>query len=337
MLRAGVLAGPVAVEDFAVDAKLLAQLASRPAPASLAVVLDLATVATVPGRLVELCAAIKKASPSAKIGLVASAALHVDESLTAWAEQLGASVVVPQLSAARWASTGGRLLSAMVGDGNCRAPGIAQFTRDSAAADFWDRDTQTQLIAAAEFAHFDLAALAHSMGAGGEGGLAIADHSYHLSVYPECFVASEAVTWLAKKLDIPRELAVAKGQALQAAGLIYHVAREQVFGDEKLFYRISRLPARWDMASFYVLIRQPSGFRVADRPYLGEVYSNCFVGSEAVAWMTDHGLTANEAMTVGQRLMDASLIHHVVDEHAFKDKELYYRFYRTAAAPKAKQ
>ena len=328
-LRASLHAGQVKLDEVDDDASLLTQLESGAANVALTVVLDLASVATVPGRLAELCAAIKSARPSAQIGLVASAALRVDESVEAWAQQLGASVIVPQVNAARWAATGGQLLSALVGEGNFTAPDITPFMHRVTDGEFWDRQTQTQLIAACESANFDLAALAQRMSAGGKGGLDIREHSYHLSVYPECFIASDAVTWLARELDVPRELAVAKAQALQAAGLIYHVVREQVFSDGNLYFRIAQLPARWDIESFYALIRRPSGFRVADRPYLGGVYSNCFVGSEAVAWMIDHGFTMNEAMSVGQRLMDASLIHHVVNEHSFKSKELYYRFYRT--------
>jgi hypothetical protein len=321
--------GLVNVDDFVDGAQLLTQLGSTSPDVTTAVVLDLPTVATAPGRLLELCAAIKKTRPNSTLGLVASATLWVDKSVEAWAQQLGANVIVPQVSAARWATTGGRLVSALLGEGHSKSPGVGQLAPPANDAESLDRHTQTQLIAACESSGFDLTALAQSMGMSDKGGVEIGDHSYHLSNYPECFIASDAVTWLAQKLDVPRELAVAKAQALQAAGLIYHVAREQVFTDDHLYFRIAKMPARWDIESFYALIRRPSGFRVADRPYLGEVYSHCFVGSEAVAWMIDHGFSMNEAMSVGQRLMDASLIHHVVNEHSFKNKELYYRFYRS--------
>lgn len=47
-----------------------------------------------------------------------------------------------------------------------------------------------------------------------------------------------------------------------------------------------------------------------------------------MAWLTrECGLTHNEAMTLGQRLIDLFVFHHVVDEHPFKDGDFYYRFY----------
>jgi hypothetical protein len=44
--------------------------------------------------------------------------------------------------------------------------------------------------------------------------------------------------------------------------------------------------------------------------------------------MQDQGYTVNEALSIGQRLIDLSLAHHVVDEHPFKNEKLFYRFYR---------
>ena len=38
--------------------------------------------------------------------------------------------------------------------------------------------------------------------------------------------------------------------------------------------------------------------------------------------------TLNQAMSCGQRLLDVSLAHHVLDEHPFKNDKLLYRFYR---------
>jgi potassium-dependent mechanosensitive channel len=110
--------------------------------------------------------------------------------------------------------------------------------------------------------------------------------------------------------------------------LIYHVTREQPFSDESLFFRIAQIPPRWDVEAFYALARSNSGFSVKDRSYRGASYPRAFVGSEAVEWMQAQGRTLNEALSMGQQMVDLSLIHHVHDEHPFKNENLFYRFYR---------
>lgn len=68
-------------------------------------------------------------------------------------------------------------------------------------------------------------------------GLIIQDRRFRLTVYPSCFVGSEAVTWLAKTQNATREAAVRIGQALVEQGIFHHVTDEHPFKDEYLFYR----------------------------------------------------------------------------------------------------
>jgi hypothetical protein len=63
-------------------------------------------------------------------------------------------------------------------------------------------------------------------------GLAIQDRSYHFKKYPACFVASESVTWLARRFDLAPAAAVAVGQALGTLGLLYHVEQKHDFDNE---------------------------------------------------------------------------------------------------------
>lgn len=75
-------------------------------------------------------------------------------------------------------------------------------------------------------------------------------------------------------------------------------------------------------------MRNVGGIQIKDRQYKLRVYPRCFVGSEAVAWLTHHlNISPEEAVKIGQRLIDEKWIHHVVDEHPFQDKYLFYRFY----------
>lgn len=70
-----------------------------------------------------------------------------------------------------------------------------------------------------------------------EDGLEIQSRRFRLTVYPDCFVGSEAVTWLAKTQNATREAAVRIGQTFVEKGLFHHVTDEHPFKDEYLFYR----------------------------------------------------------------------------------------------------
>ena len=313
------------------DANDLKRKLSRRSDAdSLIVILDLPTVALAGLRVANLCTNVKQANADAKIGLIASATHHIVAAVDEWAAQAGADIIVGQINAARWVATGERLLLALL-NGDERALAASRRVRPYLrvamhAAGASAGTVQARLIANAEADGIDLTALAFRMQR--SGGVNIADRRYRLRIYPECFVADEGVTWLGRALSLSKEKAIAIGQALQAAGLIYHVAREQPFNDESLFFRVAQIPPRWDVEAFYSLARSDSGFDVKDRNYRGTLYPRCFVGSEAGEWIQAQGHTVNEALSMGQQMIDLSLMHHVHDEHPFKNENLFYRFYR---------
>lgn len=77
-----------------------------------------------------------------------------------------------------------------------------------------------------------------------------------------------------------------------------------------------------------VRMRNRGGVNIKDRRYLLTKYPKCFVGSEAVEWMSlNLKLSSEQAVRLGQRLVDEKLIHHVTDEHPFINDFLFYRFY----------
>jgi hypothetical protein len=83
-------------------------------------------------------------------------------------------------------------------------------------------------------------------------------------------------------------------------------------------------------------LRGPSGVAVADRRHLLTVYPHCFIGREAVDWLVRaEGLTRDEAVRLGQLLVEREVIHHVLDEHPFQDGNFFYRFRADEAAPRA--
>jgi EAL domain-containing protein (putative c-di-GMP-specific phosphodiesterase class I) len=81
-----------------------------------------------------------------------------------------------------------------------------------------------------------------------------------------------------------------------------------------------QLRAVWDR------LRSPGGVDVRDRIYNLRNYRQCFVGREAVDWLARHQrIGRHDAVRLGQRLLALGLLSHVLDEHDFEDRELFYR------------
>ena len=59
---------------------------------------------------------------------------------------------------------------------------------------------------------------------------------------------------------------------------------------------------------------------IRDRSYRGRLYLACFVGSEAVDWLIEgkYASSREKAVDLGNSLIEAKKLHHVVDQHAFK-------------------
>lgn len=74
-------------------------------------------------------------------------------------------------------------------------------------------------------------------------------------------------------------------------------------------------------------MRSEEGVEIKTRRHKLKLYQRCFVGNEAVDWITERTkLSREDAITLGQKMIDKGLFHHVLDEHKFKDEELFYRF-----------
>lgn len=82
-----------------------------------------------------------------------------------------------------------------------------------------------------------LAALAARMR--GADGVEVADRRHLLTVHPDCFVGSEAVSWLVAHEALTRAEAVVAGRRLLASGRVRHVLDEHDFEDARLFYRFA--------------------------------------------------------------------------------------------------
>ena len=68
---------------------------------------------------------------------------------------------------------------------------------------------------------------------------------------------------------------------------------------------------------------------IRNRSFMKRVHRDCFLGSDAVDFMVEHGLadSRSQAVQIGRRLAEAKIIRHVGDNSRFKDaSHLYYRF-----------
>ena len=162
--------------------------------------------------------------------------------------------------------------------------------------------------------------------------LDIKDRSYHLQDFPQCFVGADAVSWIAGHLRRSRAEAVALGQALNALGLLVHVAHEHPFLDDRFFYRLAVSDAADRVALGDALdslrgVNGTRGVQVADRASLGKTHVQCWIGSEAVDALAEcHGLARHDAWIVAHRLAQFGFTQHVTLSRPLIDGAFFYRF-----------
>ncbi len=83
-----------------------------------------------------------------------------------------------------------------------------------------------------------------------------------------------------------------------------------------------------DLRKLVTKMRDIDGISIQDRRYKLNVYDRCFIGSEAVAWFRKKlKISPEQAIKLGQRLIDEDWIHHVLDKQSFADDYYFYRFY----------
>ena len=188
----------------------------------------------------------------------------------------------------------------------------------------------------------DLYQLAAEMRAGAVP-LDIRDRSYRFSSYPACFIAAEAVGWMAQHRGMTRPQAVKVGERMFENGLFHHVTDDHDFKDGNFFFRffadepsIGKMAAKQhapdigelDVTEVAGRMRGAGGVEVGSRRYLLKTYPKCFTGIQAVNWLAENfQLSRPLAVKLGERMLEAGILHHVADDHDFKDGEFFYRYY----------
>jgi hypothetical protein len=158
--------------------------------------------------------------------------------------------------------------------------------------------------------------------------LAIHDRSYRTTLYPRCFVGSEATDWVAEFFRLSRGDAQSVGQALGALGLIHHVEHDHDFHDKYLFFRLALSGASGiDMSLALAALLDASGVEVKDRSHLGRTYPACWTGTEAVDVLTrEFSVARHAARATLADMQQLGWIAHVVDRQPIIDGPYFYRF-----------
>ena len=84
----------------------------------------------------------------------------------------------------------------------------------------------------------------------------------------------------------------------------------------------------YDWDTLVAAMRGKNGVSIANRRYGLKTYERVFLGSEAVSWLIQYEkATLAEAILIGKLMIEQNIIHHILDEHNFKNEPLFYRFY----------
>ena len=74
-------------------------------------------------------------------------------------------------------------------------------------------------------------------------------------------------------------------------------------------------------------MRSPTGVEIKTRRHKIKRYQSCFLGNEAVDWITKKVKVSRvDAIKLGQKMLEKGILNHVINEHQFKDDNLFYRF-----------
>ena len=161
------------------------------------------------------------------------------------------------------------------------------------------------------------------------GGVVSQARRYRLTTYPNCFLGNEAAGWIANHLSVSTAQAEDIGNLLMRQGHLYHVVKDQPFINDKFFYRFVQPNKAIEGIDLDLVMnesRERLGFDVQDRIWRGMKFPRSFIGSEAAQWLASfYGLSAQEAIAVGQLLQDIHHFQHVTDQHDFIDREFFYR------------
>ena len=109
---------------------------------------------------------------------------------------------------------------------------------------------------------------------------------------------------------------------------LYYPQVRNSLSDRKSSIEEPTVREEYDWEALVAAMRGEYGVSIADRRYGLKTHAKVFLGSEAVSWLIQHEkATLAEAIAIGQLMIEQNIIHHILDEHDFKNEPLFYRFY----------
>jgi hypothetical protein len=244
---------------------------------------------------------------------------HVSLADRYWVRSLGFADLYPEFSIADIAGPLGQALKAMdvPVEQSEMASNLSAMVGETKVSDPRDRLRRLTGLSAET--------LTHKL----RGLINVRDRTFRLKTYPQCFVGEEATTTIAKTFRCSHTQAVALGQDLGTLGLLEHVTDDHAFESAHLYFRwgISDVVDRLPLGQVYAGLASKEGVPVEDRSYLGRSYPRCWIGSEAVDWLCKrYKLSRHDSVVVLRRFAQFGLVEHVLQEHAVKDRDHFYRF-----------
>jgi len=308
-------------------AELAAPRSSRSRTGDVLIV-DLEELAAEGLGLPEYGRALHAARPDLLLVATLGARLEVSEPERRWARSHGALDLLPAMSMTHAASQTIAHLRALLASLGRGELDVQALQRDLLRVANEAADADGDIVARLARRGVDVGDVTHRLR--GPEGVPLAKRRYRLKWYPRCFLGSDAVRWLESNCRLAHEEALDLGQFLLERGEIHHVVKEQSFIDGPFYYRLGGANPKLDAIEIDPLVarmRGAGGIQVRDRTHRGRRYTACFVGRAAVDWMAKtYGLGREDAVTLGERLVDLCIIHHVLHEHAFVDGHYFYRF-----------
>ncbi|NJL52553.1 MAG: hypothetical protein HC930_10630 [Hydrococcus sp. SU_1_0] len=84
---------------------------------------------------------------------------------------------------------------------------------------------------------------------------------------------------------------------------------------------------RISLRQLAIEMHSEQGVEIKTRRYKLMLFQRCFLGNEAVDWIVKKVKVSREdAIALGQKMLEKGIFQHVADEHPFKDEALFYRF-----------
>ncbi len=323
-VRAALMAMHVVPQDILPSRAELSQLAhTLHADAHTVAIIDLAGVQQAAAHLVALAALLPSLEARQRT-LLARPQRGLWAADRAWVQALGFADLVDQLDSVSLGAESTQVLAWVA-----RLTGAQPLSGDTLARYFSAMQIKPDTASARGLVRKATGLSAEAVCAALASNVKALNRLYHFKSYPSCFVGTEAVAWLAKQYAVLTGEAIALGAALQSLGLLHHVAHEHAFANEAFFYRTDMSTAvdRTSPGALLRMLSSPMGVEVRDRLYHGKTYAQCFIGSEAVDWVSrSQKIARYQAEIALNRLHGFNLIEHVTHDHPVRDGLFFYRF-----------